>query len=86
MFFSLTDVSFSSVLMSFRVYIRILHTSDKVDCDMDLKLDDDLIEVLVLQSNVTVLKSQSESQSLEFRKSTQASLQLITGIHCILHC
>ena len=61
MFFSLTDVSFSSVLMSFKVYFRIVHTSDKVDCDMDLKLDDDLIEVLVLQSNVTVLKSQSES-------------------------
>ena len=26
MFFSLTDFSFSSALMSFRVYIRILHT------------------------------------------------------------
>ena len=72
--------------MSFKVYIRIVHTSDIVDCDMDMKFDDDLIEVLVLQTIVTVLKSQSESQSLEFRKSTQAPLQLITGIHCILHC
>ena len=72
--------------MSFKVYIRIVHTSDKVDCDMDLKLDGDLIEVLGLQSNDTVLKSQSESQSLEYRKSTQAPLQLVTGIHCILHC
>ena len=77
---ALSSMNLCSVLMSFRVYIRILHTSDKVDCDMDLKLDDDLIEILVLQSNVTVLKSQSESQSLEFRKSTQAPLQLITGI------
>ena len=61
MFFSLTNFSFSSVLMSFIVYIRIVYTSDKVDCDIDLKLDGDLIIVLGLQSNVTVLKSQSES-------------------------
>ena len=81
MFFSLTDFSFSSLLMSFKVYIRIVHTSDIVDCDMDMKFDDDLIVVLVLQTNVTVLKSQSESESLEFRKSSQAPLQLITGIH-----
>ena len=67
------------------MYNRIVYTSDKVDCDIDLKLDGDLIIVLGLQSNVTVLKSQSESQSLEFRKSTQAPLQLITGIYCILH-
>ena len=73
--------------MSIKVYNRIVYTSDKVDCDMDLKLDGDgdLVEVLGLQSNVTVLKSQSERQSLEFRKSTQAPLQLITKIPCILH-
>ena len=71
--------------MSFKVYIRIVHTSDKVDCDMDLKLDGDLIEVLGLHLNDTVLKSQSESKSLEFRKSTQTLLQLITEIPCILH-
>ena len=57
MFFSLTDVSFISVLlMSLKVYIRIVHTSEEVDCDMDLKLDGDLIDVLGLQTNVTVLK------------------------------
>ena len=52
---------------------------------MDLKLDGDLIEVLGLQTNVTVVKSQCESQSLEYRKSTQIPLQQITEISCILH-
>ena len=62
-----------------------MKTSEEVDCDMDLKLDGDLIEVLGLQSNVTVLKSQSESQSLEYWKTTRTPLQLITDIPCILH-
>ena len=52
---------------------------------MGLMLDGDLIEVLGLQTNVTVLKSKSESKSLEFWKSTQTLLQLITEIPCILH-
>ena len=62
-----------------------MQTIDTVDCDTGLMLEVDLIEVLGLQSNVTVLKSQSERESLEFRKSTQAPLQLITEIPCILN-
>ena len=45
-----------SVLMSLKLCIRLVQTSDTVDCDMDLKLDGDHIEVLALQTNVTVLK------------------------------
>ena len=33
-----------------------MQTSEEVDCDVDLKLDSDLIDVLGLQTNVTVLK------------------------------
>ena len=62
-----------------------MQTSEEVDCDIDLKLYGDLIDVLELQTNVTVLKSQKESQSLEFRKSTQTPPQLISEISCILH-
>ena len=29
----------SSVLMSLKLYIRLVQTSDTVDCDMDLKLE-----------------------------------------------
>ena len=72
--------------MSLESFIRIVKYSDKVDCDMDLKLDGDLIEVLGLQTNVTVLKSTCERQSLEYRKTTRIPLQLITDISCILHC
>ena len=32
--------------------IRLVKTSEEVDCDRDLKLDGDLIEVLGLQTNV----------------------------------
>ena len=71
--------------MSLESVIRIVKTSDKVDCDLDLKLDGDLIEVLGLKTNVTVLKSQCESQSLEYRKTTRTPLQQITDIPCILH-
>ena len=71
--------------MSFDMFIGLVQTSDKVECDRDLKLDGDLIDVLGLQTNVTVLKSQSESQSLEYRKSTRTPLQLFTEIPCILH-
>ena len=71
--------------MSLDMFIRLAKTIEEVDCDMDLKLDGDLIEVLGLQTNVTVLKSQSESQSLEYRKSTRTPQQLITEISCILH-
>ena len=42
--------------MSLKVLNRLVHTSDTVDCDRDLKLDGDLSEVLGLQTNVTVLK------------------------------
>ena len=42
--------------MSLKLFIRLRQTSDTVDCDMDLKLDGDLIEVLGLQTNFTVLK------------------------------
>ena len=62
-----------------------MQTIDTVDCDTGLMLEVDLIEVLGLQSNVTVLKSQSEREFLEFRKSTQSPLQLITEIPCILN-
>ena len=62
-----------------------METSDTVESDTSFMFDGDLIEVLGLQTHVTVLKSQSESKSLEFRKSTQAPLQLITEIPCILN-
>ena len=42
--------------MSLIVFNRLVQTSDKVECDRDLKLDCDLSEVLGLQTNVTVLK------------------------------
>ena len=71
--------------MSLDMFIRLAKTSEEVYCDKDLKLDGDLIDVLGLQRNVTVLKSQCESQSLEYRKSTRTPLQLFTVILCILH-
>ena len=42
--------------MSLDMYIRLVKTSEEVDCVMDLKLDGDLSEVLGLQTNVAVLK------------------------------
>ena len=42
--------------MSLDIFIRLVKTSEEVDCDMDLKLDGDLIDVLGLQTNDTVLK------------------------------
>ena len=42
--------------MSLDMLIRLVKTSEEVDCDMDLKLDGDIIEVLGLQTNVTVFK------------------------------
>ena len=38
------------------MHIRLVKSSEEVDCDMDLKYDGDLIDVLELQTNVTVLK------------------------------
>ena len=54
-----------------------MQTSDTVDCDLGLMFDGDLIEVLGFQTNVIVLKSQSENKSLDYRKSTRTPLQLI---------
>ena len=42
--------------MSLDMFIRLVKTSEEVDCDMDLKLDGDLSEVLGLQTNITVIK------------------------------
>ena len=42
--------------MSIKVFIILVQTSDTEDCDRDLKLHADLIEVLGLHTNVTVLK------------------------------
>ena len=64
--------------MSLKVFNRLVHFSDTVECDRDLKLDGDLSEVFGLQINVTVLTSKSESQSLDFRRSTRTPLKLIT--------
>ena len=36
----------SLVLMSLKLYIRLVQTCDKVECDRDLKLYGDLIDVL----------------------------------------
>ena len=44
-----------SVLISLKLFIILVQTSDTVDCDMVLKLDGDHSEVLGLQTNVTVL-------------------------------
>ena len=51
-----------SVPISLKIIIRLVHTSDTMGSDRDLKLDGNLIEVLGLQTNVTVLKSQSMSR------------------------
>ena len=68
------------------MFIRLVNTSEEVDCDMNLKLDGDLIEVLGLQTNVTFLKVNDKVRvSLEYRKSTRTPLQLINEIPCILH-
>ena len=45
-----------SVLMSLKSCIRLVQTSDTVDCDMNLQLDGDHSEVLGLQTNVTFIK------------------------------
>ena len=43
--------------MSLDMFLRLVKTSEEVDCGMDLMLDGDLIDVLGgLQTNVTVLK------------------------------
>ena len=42
--------------MSLDMFIRLVKTSEEVDCDMDLKLDGDLSDVLGVQTNVTVIK------------------------------
>ena len=42
--------------MSLKEFIYLVHTSDTVECDRDLKLDGDLSEVLGLQTNDTLLK------------------------------
>ena len=42
--------------MSLDMIIRLVKTSEEVECDMDLKFEGDLIDVLALQINVTVLK------------------------------
>ena len=45
-----------SVLMSLKLFKRLAQTCDTVECDRDLQLYGDHIEVLGLQTNVTVLK------------------------------
>ena len=42
--------------MSLNMFIRLVKTSEEVDCVMDLKLDGDPIDVLGLQTNDTVFK------------------------------
>ena len=44
------------MLISLVLFIRLVKTSDKVDCDMDLKLDGDFNDVLGFQTNVPVFK------------------------------
>ena len=44
------------MLISLDMFTRLVKTSEEFDCDMDLKFDGDLIDVLGLQTNVTVLK------------------------------
>ena len=83
LFFSLQTSP--SLQMSLKVFNRLVQTNETVEYDRYLKLDGDLSEVLGLQTNVTVLKSHSESQSLEFRRSTRTPLKLITGISFIMH-
>ena len=50
--------------MSLDMFIRLVKTSEEDDCDMDLKLNGDLIEVLGLQTNVTVLKVKVKARVL----------------------
>ena len=44
--------------MLFKVFNRLVETSDTVECDRDFKLDVDLCEVFGVQTNVTLLKVQ----------------------------
>ena len=65
-----------SVLMSLKLFIRLVQTSDTVDCDMDLKFDGDYSEVPGLQTNVTVLlkvKVKPESGISEVNSNTAAA-------------
>ena len=70
--------------MSRKVFNRLVQTSDTVECDRDFKINGDLSRVFGLQTNVTVLKSQSESQSLELSRPTRTLLKLIIEISCFL--
>ena len=58
------------------MFIRLVHTSDTVECDDDLKFDCDHIELLGLYTIVTVLKVKVKvrvwnfGSQLEYRSSS----------------
>ena len=57
--------------MSLAMFIRLVKSSEEVDCDRNLKLDGDHIDVLVLQTNVTVLKVKAKVRVWNFRSQLE---------------
>ena len=72
--------------MSLDMFIRLVKTSDEIDCVMDLKLDGDLFEVLGLQTNVTVLKVKVKARVLNIGSQLvyRSSLSLKSFVFCIV--
>ena len=70
--------------MSLDMFIRLVKTSEEVDCDMDLKMDGDLIEVLGLQTNVTVFKVKVNARVLIIGSQFElrSSLSLKSLVFC----
>ena len=72
--------------MSLDMFIRLVKTSEEDDCDMDLKLEGDLIEVLGLQTNVTVLKVKVKARVLNIVSQLEhrSSLSLKSIVFCTI--
>ena len=71
--------------MSLDMFIRLVKTSEEVDCDMDLKLDGDLIDVLGLQTNVTILKVNVKVIVWNIGSQLKHRCSISLKFPCILH-
>ena len=60
--------------MSLKVLIRCVYISDTAECDRDLKLDGDLIEVIGLQTYFTVLNVKWKSESVIWNGKSNTAL------------
>ena len=68
--------------MSLDMFKRLVKTCNKVKCDMDLKLDGDLIEVIGLQTNVTILKVKVRVWNYGGQLEHRISLSLESLVFC----